>query len=265
MPSISVQSPLEWLRVTPSTDAMFRSRVDQAIGWESAEALKDILPYSVVISNLGSESLAAIGLRFELRSEGKVVYRDFFYHSFLQPGLPVLPAGQSRVFTPLRAANTVAARAVATKGGSGGAMTTLTENQLSAIRQIASAGEIRVSIDVAVAQDGRTAGPDRALALKQMARGFEAFITMREECVSRLRRGDSDAAMQSWLAPYAAQRIVGDRDAPWGDRYTATQKQLATAWSGLLAAGKRGELESSLSFPVIAYSDVIRSLKGGLK
>src|SRR5262249_15277907 len=110
-PVIGVSSPLPWLQITPRSHQAFHSKVQDAIGSDVSPAIAEVLPYSVVVTNNGREPLAGVAILFNLRFGDRTVRWQFFYHSFPVPEAPLLPAGRSLLFTPLRTANILAARA----------------------------------------------------------------------------------------------------------------------------------------------------------
>ncbi|MCZ2076677.1 MAG: hypothetical protein LC130_16990, partial [Bryobacterales bacterium] len=148
-------SPLEWLQIIPSTHPSFSTEIQRVLGPGVAANMGGILPCSVVLSNLGTEPLVAIGIRFQLRINGRLVRRNFFYHSFEHPERPVLGAGESSVFTPSRWHNDYFERARTSKQSGGG-----TDGSNSMMRGLASAEKIHVSIDLSIVPAGRAAGPD---------------------------------------------------------------------------------------------------------
>jgi hypothetical protein len=193
---------------------------------------------------------------------------EFFYHSFGQPDRPLLPVGQHRLFTPMRTANAIAGGAPirGSGGGSGGGGPLTAGAELSELQDLAKAEEINVSIDLAVALDGRTTGADQSSTVNRLKQQLEAYSAMRDECLARLRHGDSDGTIAAWLTPLSTQRIHRDKETHFSDQYTGTQQRMATVWLAFLNAGKRADLESQLTVvtPDIAFPG-IRSLRGGLK
>jgi hypothetical protein len=73
---ITAESPLPWLHITTSSEPGFSALVQAAIGDLDASSLSDVLPYSVVITNGGTEPIVALGLRFKLKTGDKVTHGD---------------------------------------------------------------------------------------------------------------------------------------------------------------------------------------------
>lgn len=161
VPVITVDSPLAWLQITPSTDEGFASKVNTAIGSGVSPEITEALPYSVVVTNNGGPALAGLDVRFSLKLGTRTVVRNFFYHSFPEPESALLPPGRSILITPFKTVNALAGRAARGQATGGGGSQS-SPGDASAIQQLASADIIRISVDLAVASDGRTAGPDAA-------------------------------------------------------------------------------------------------------
>lgn len=242
---IAVHSPLGWLVITPSNNPLLACSIDETVAAGVLDAIRPVLPYSVVVMNQGTVALSGIGIRFLLNVHGKSISRDFFYHSFGQPGRPVLPPGQCRVFTPLKTANALIAGATKAQG-QGGMGPLSRPNELSAMQDLAAADGIDVSIDLAVADDGRYAGPDRASTVKRLNCQVDAFRAMQVECLARLKRGDSDQSISQWLEAVSGQMVIVDNQGG-SHRYAASQKQYATSWLAYMKGGKRSELHTLLA------------------
>ena len=102
------------------------------------------------------------GIRSQsLRQRSVILVRNFFYHSFPEPQSPLLPPGRSVLIKPFKTVNALAGRAARGQATGGGGSQS-SPGDASAIQQLASADIIRISVDLAVASDGRTAGPDAA-------------------------------------------------------------------------------------------------------
>ena len=172
--------------------------------------------------------------------------------------------GRSCLFTPLDSANAIAAGATRVVGP-GGADPLSSPGAQSTLRDLALADEIHVSIDLAIAADGRFAGPDTAQTLRKLNYQVEAYRVMRDECLARLKRAESDASIMQWLDSVSRQKIIHDRNT-YSHRYTAALVGNASQWLGFLKAGRRSDLESLLSsaVPETEFSQII-SLKGGLQ
>jgi len=250
-PTITTESPLAWLQIIPSTDPSFSSEIQRVLGSSVQADLGDILPYSVVLNNLGTEPLVAIGIRFQLRINDRFVKRNFFYHSFERLERPVLGAGESSVFTPSRWHNAYLEQARATKqsgGGTGGLIPRPNPQAVnSMMRDLASAEEIHVSIDLVIVPDGRAAGPDKSRNIQRFQQSRDAYAAMRKEAMTRLARGDSDQLLEAWLAPLSTQIVFRDPETGFAHRFTATQRELANEWLAYLRAGKRSTLEAFLA------------------
>ena len=139
-------------------------------------------PYSVVVTNSGSQALIGIDVRFSIKFADRTVPRNFFYNSFPQPDRPLLPAGRSLLVTPIKSANAIAGGAPI-RQGSGGALNSADDQ--SVIQMLISAQEVNISIDLVVAADGRTAGPDLAKSVKKLAQQKEAYSALRSELLAR--------------------------------------------------------------------------------
>ena len=275
-PVITVDSPLAWLRITPSTDARFASEVDAAIGADVSPAITEVLPYSVVITNSGGPPLAAIDVRFCLRFGTRTVFRNFFYHSFPDPGSPLLPTGHSILITPLKTSNFLAGRGAQAQASGGGGVQPGPRDALvaerlasadgSAIHQLAASDSVGISVDLAVTPDGRMAGPDAARTARKLIQQRDAYTFYRSECIDRIAQGQSDDAIQEWLVHVAEQKIFRDPHTGWSDKYVTTAVSVAGEWLRELRAGGRSSLRSKLlaSPPDMEYP-VVGSLKGGLQ
>ncbi len=244
---------------------MFALRLEEAVGSTVAATLGSVLPYSVIITNTGAVPLVGITVRFALNIDGRTVTRDFFYHSFNQPLHPVVPAGKSRLITPLKTANALAGGAIRVQG-SGGVAVLSSPGEVSALHDLASAKELRVSIDLAVGADGRYAGGDAARTLDRLRKQADAYRAMRDECLMRLRRGDTDQSLSDWLEAFAKRVLVHDQQTHSVDRYIAAQKDFASSWLAAIRAGRRLDLEARLtSVTTEAAFPLIMTLKGGLQ
>jgi hypothetical protein len=245
-PTITVESPLPWLHISADP---------QAVSQVAAALPQAVLAYSVVITNNGTVPIAAIDVLFTVTTAGKAVRRNFLYNQFGE-AQPVLPVGQSRVVTPFASATAIAAGT--NRGGAAGS------NDGQALTILTSADAIHIAIDLVVAADGRTAGPDVAKTIKKLTQQRDAYSAMRAECLARLTQGVPDAAIQAWLTTFSQQKIFRDPETNAGDRYASTQASLARQWLNALKAGKRTELANQLS-TVESQFTAVDSLKGGLQ
>lgn len=263
---VQVDSPLQWLRILPSTDPEFGPRVNDLIPPSALASLAQVIPYSVVVTNAGQEALAGIDVRFTLKLGDRTVTRNFFYNSFPDPTRHLLDPGHSILFTPLKTANAFVGRAQVAQGGGGGGGALSSPSDTMALQQLASATEIRVSLDFAATPDGRFAGPDVAHTVKKLTAQWTAYRDMRTECLAQLKSGNLDSSIEEWLTPFLKQKIVRDPDTGWGDEYTATQVTLASEWQQLLGSGRRSALSAQLSAvtPDLRYP-LVSSLRRGLQ
>ena len=263
-PVITVVSPLSWLEISPSTDSQFSQKVNGAIAPGVGSALASVLPYSVVVTNKGREPIAGLDILFKVKFGDKIVRRNFIYHTFSQPDRFVVPVGQSRLFTPLKTANALAAGAPTGTGGNSGPLSS--QSDTTALQGFASADEIEISIDLAVAPDGKTAGSDESQTVKRLNQEKNAYRIMHDECLGRLMSGYSDASIQEWLGNIASQPVPKDPDVPFSDRWINTQVGLAKAWINYFRTGQRSALLDMLQriSPDIMFP-VIGSLKEGLQ
>jgi hypothetical protein len=249
IPKISVESPLTWLQIVASPDPSFAMRVDEAITPSVKSSIGNILPYSVIVVNAGSENLVGIGIHFQLVKNGtRFASKDFFYHSFNSPNAPLLPPGRRLVFTPSKLANAICGGMPSPgTGGSSSSPYVSSQSYLTELRDLAAVDEIKVSVDLAVTADGRTAGPDRAGTVYRYQQKAQAYLDLRNDCLTRLQRGDSDASLQAWLTPISSQRIFIDSKVGLANSYTLTQKQFAAEWLQYIRGGQRSALESTLT------------------
>jgi hypothetical protein len=266
LPTMLVDSPpLAWVHVSSRSDPGFLQQVSRAMNLNAYSKLERVLPYSVVVTNAGTTPISAIGIRFAVTTAGKIVNRDFFYQSFNQPAHPILAPGVSRLFTPLKAANAVAAGAPWARGG-GDAGPSALPSEAGAIRMLDAADGIRASIDLVVAPDGRLAGPDKMSTVWKLTSQMRGYSELREQCLEKLRRNDSDESMERWLNTVASQSVLRDMQSGLVDRSTSVQIQYAKSWLTYFRNKKRSDLESELtqSRPEVLFSAVL-SLRGGLK
>ena len=236
-PRVTVESPLPWLQITPSSDPQFTSKVNSAIGTAIANQIAYVLPYSVVITNSGDTPITAIGMLFEVTQPGftQPVRLSFFYHNFHLPNKPVIAPGQSRVFTPLKTTTALAAGNVLRSLGGQAAPD---PQRLEPLDSISSAAEIHVSIDLAVGADFRTAGKDRSSFVASMNAQHDAFKAMRNEALARLKAGQSGADLQGWLQSVAKKSVAVRSGTDFSERHFQNmQISLASDWLSELNKG----------------------------
>jgi len=267
-PMVVDKSPLSWLTVVSSSTAAFSAQARALLGQDVADSLAAVLPYSIIVTNTSQTPITGSDVRFTLTAGGRVISKNFFYNSFSPTTNPVLPPGQSRLFTPLRGANAMAAASL-TKGvtaPSGGWPRSISSADSSTMRDLGAAQLVKVSVDFVVASDGRTAGADRAGTLKKLTQTLIAYRELREQCLDHLVRGDADATIQEWLRTISSKLLMVDPETGSGDRYTSMQKQLAGQWLTFLTTGRRDQLYTSLSAATpetqLGY---IANLRGGLQ
>jgi hypothetical protein len=261
-PEITVESPLPWLQILRYGDPAFSAKLAEAVSPAAATQLATVLPYSVLVSDNGPFPLSGIAIRFSLRNSGKAVDRDFFYHSFGQSNRPVIPVRGTRLFTPLKTANALAAGARSvSSGGHMGALSS--PNDAGVLASLAAAESIHVSIDLAIEPSGRFAGPDKTGTVGKLNKQVDAYRVMRDACLSRLGNNDSDESLMVWLASVADQKVFRVQGST--DRSAASQKEYASAWLGLLKAGRRSDLQALVSKTPAEMLPAIVSLKGGLQ
>jgi hypothetical protein len=269
-PKITVDSPLAWVAITPSTDHHFSSKVKSLIGAEAASAISDVLPLSVLVANTGSQPLVGIDVRFSFGSGPTPIVRNFFYHSFPEPTRPVLPPGRTLLFTPFRDANAIAARSIAVRGGQGGQGGAVRHDTkwsgTELFRLLMAADTLRISVDLAVSADGRVAGQDLAMTLRDLAEERDAYAKTRLELLRFFAEGRSNDSIQSWLSSLANRRLVRDPVTRRTDNFVATQASLASEWSAKIGSGGQVALREQLLLqtPESIYS-IVNSLRGGLK
>lgn len=262
---ITAVSPLPWLQITSSAGPQFQSAVDAAVAPNVVTMISQVLPYSVVITNAGSQPLIGLDVRFVLKLAAGTVVRNYFYHSFPQPEKPLLPPGRSILIAPLVSANSLAGGAVPKQGGAGRSLTSTGDQE--ALQLLASAEELDISVDLAVASDGRTAGPDLAGTVKAQNDQRDAYSTLRSECLARMASGYSDAAIEAWLTPISEQKLFEDVPKTHTlDFYARTQLQFAQEWLASLKAGQRADLQAELNTvtPDMVFP-VVSTLRGGLQ
>ena len=262
VPMVTVASPLPWLQITPPSDPRFTALVSSAVPPNVPGMIAAVLPYSVVVTHNGQQALIGLDVRFTVRLPDRTVYRNYFYNSFSQPQRPLMPPGRVMVFTPLASANALAGGAAPGAAGSGGPMSSPTDQ--SAIQMLSSANEINVSIDLAIAQNGLTAGPDVSQIVAELTQQNGAYTDMSGECLARLAAGTPDAAIQAWLLPLSKQNLYRNDATGRVDGYSSAQAKLATQWLAYLSAGRRSDLATILSVPPPQLA-IVASLKGGLQ
>jgi hypothetical protein len=196
--SINVQSPLTWLTITTSTDPSFSAQAAAILGASAATQLSPVLPYSAIVANHGSTAIAGIVMRWEIDYPGhpaNPVVRQFFYH-----GDPVvIPAGEARVFTPIKETMAIATQAVLQAGtGAGQSGYSPNANSQRALNSLASSTAMLISVDLAIDSQGNTAGPDVGRTIKRLAFQKDDYADIRNQMLLRLNGGDSDQALTDW-------------------------------------------------------------------
>lgn len=261
-PTLSVNSSVTWLRVTPASDPQFVALAAAACGQQALATIKDVLPYSFVLTNNGSATLVAVGLRFEVAKGGRTTTRDFFYYSFPDPAKSVIAPGRSILMTPFAWANDVAHNRPRPANSPTGSA-----DDSFVIADLAGADGIRAVIDLLIVQDGRTAGSDSAHNVSQLLSQAQAHYDMTREALMRLQR-DDDAQTVAWLAGLSKQQLPPMRPGQTTDRYASMQKTLARGWLSAMNGGKRAELLANLQF-ITSNEDTtlsfLKSLRGGLQ
>lgn len=270
-PIITVETPLPWLHLTSSTDPSFASTVTRVVGSNARLSIQDVLPYAVVITNSGVQPIAGLSIRFQLKIKGRIVKKDFFYHSFGQPQRPVLKAGESSIFTPSKAHNAFIAQVVtghtAGGGGTGGLVRRVSPQGMSSLMEdLLSAEQLHISIDLAIASDGRSTGLNHMHSVDRMKEGMVAHDAMSSELLARLMRGESDKTIIAWLTPLSKQMVLRDRQTGLSNRFVATQVLLATSWLDALRAGRRSVLQADVSqLAPDVVSVFVKTVREGLK
>lgn len=223
------------------------ARRGRAVGSSVVTTLASVLPYSVVVTNNSLISLTGIDIRFSIGVEGRTVIKHFFYNSLESPSSPIISPQQSRLFTPLKRANEVAARIVSTQGKMSGGGSVLFSGDATTMRDLAAAQQLTISVDLILTVDGQVLGLDRAGTIKKYTQMMSEYSDMRNECLKRLSRGDSDTSIEQWLAPRSQQILTRDAETNVADHRFMMQKRLATEWLALLVAQKRSSLLASLT------------------
>lgn len=258
--TITVQNPIPWIQVTPSTDPAFTAHVDKIIGAEAASQIAYALPYSVVLTNLGDQPVTMLGLVFTVQGVPGTdpFVRTLSYHSRYTPDRPILAPGESQIFTPLKGANAIAA-AARRKAGSGGPAAEA--DRPDGMKDLVNAQAIGISVDLIGVDDGRTGGPDTIQAVATVKAQKAAYAAMKDEYERRIAAGQSNAAIQDWLAKIATQRIVFSASDPITGQVTASQITTAEVW--------RKHLQRDSAPPRVAPAEIafpgVDSLKGGLR
>lgn len=241
-PAITVESPLSWLSITPATDASFDAQVHATLTGDVIASIDYALPYSVVVTNHGSTPIAAITVRFDITTPGvsQPVPWTFFYHQFGLP-TPLIAPGQSRVFTPLRTANALAAGAQAAfiKGKSGSIY------RKEPITALSTATALHVAIDLAVAPDGRSAGRDRAEIVKTYHARKQAYTDMRGEVLNKIHASATQEQVLAWLQATPSSSVRRG-DAPSASRYGQMRYSLSIEWRDTIRKKGLASLEQEL-------------------
>lgn len=273
-PKLTASSPLDWLQVTSFYQPGFARTLAETIGPAGQAALFDVLPYSVVVANLGTEPIVGMDVRFRIGNGARTVTRNFFYHTFSNPNAHLLVPGAKILLTPFKEANAIAAKSssvsMAAKGGGagGGPNDRLAQwRPDSGIMQLlSSADTIQASVDLAFASDGRFAGPDLAMTIPKLTDERDAYVWLRRELLLRLARGDSDESILTWLDSLAAEPLVRDSKTKMTSRFVAARIGLSEDWRNQIRHGRKAQLWDQLTAqtPETVYSFVY-SIRGGLK
>jgi hypothetical protein len=260
---VHVQSPeLSWLKVFSGADPVFNDVLARADSATATGALRDVLPYSIVVENQSSIPLIGLEVRFTIATAGKgPMTKTFFFNSLGRPGECILLPGRSRVITPVNSLNV-----------SGSGLSTEDPFRPGAvaeqIRVLQNADTVSVAVDLVIASDGRMAGPDRGGTLQRLKGSAEGYRQMRAEYLSRpdsLHDAPS-ASLEQWLETEAAQKVMINPQTRTPDSAQVVRKQLARRWLAQIKSGQKQQLNDRLAaFPVeIEFAQVL-SLKGGLK
>jgi hypothetical protein len=250
-------SPLAWVQLTSSQDDGFNSLLKKALGSDTVpDVLTDILPYSIIVTNNVTVALSGVGVRFSVtKSDGKTVYRDYFYQSFGDKKA-MRPPGKSILITPNATMNDVAHhRYVPDASAHVWDFVKLDKGV------IVAANAIEASLDLAVSVDQLRAGPDAAGVLSKMHDQSAGYMSMVKEMAARLKEGHSDAELKAWLTPHAQRRVMRD------DKFSSSQISVAKHWLEQINAGKRDEVEAFIKpipqeNPLLTY---LESIKEGLQ
>jgi hypothetical protein len=192
------------------------------------------LPYSIVITNLGTTPIIAISVRFSLRTGGNIVNKDFFYHSFASRK-PILVAGQSQIMTPIRRYNDIAAsRPHRTQNPQ-----TEAAKEQQSLSMFESAQEVHIIVDMVMSADGRTAGADQAGMLAKTLDQLKGTHDLAGEMSLQIKNGASDSELTTLLASFTNKSSIDDM-------YTGTQDNLARMWIENIRPGNRAAVEATV-------------------
>jgi hypothetical protein len=261
-PNVSAESPVPWLKATPGNAPGFAELAKTVVSDNGLSYLREVLPYSVVLTNCGSAAVVGIGMRFEITNADKTVHRDFFYYSFPNPKIPMMPVGSSRLFTPFSRTNDIA-------HGRQQAPASLARSadDAATLESFGSATGFRAIVDLVITEGGQVAGADTAHNVQQLTSQAQAHYNLTRDATARLNR-EPDAEVIKWLTALAQQPLPSMLPGKVTDRTAETQKTLAAGWLKQMQTGRRGELLQYLN-SVTKMEDstltFLKSLRGGLR
>lgn len=196
-PQLTTNSPVEWLKIVPTHG--LRSTNPHI---HNQDRLTKILPYAVDVTNQGTQAVELLAIVFNVKYSGKpdTIRKEFIFNSFNTSSDPVVAPGVTRLFTPFRTYNALAAGAqnayLIAKDGK-----PMSEN-IDKYRFVES---IQVNVDLVVLADGSYLGPDTTHTIKTYSDRARAFQDMKSELTTRAARRED---VRTWLQSIASQNIV---------------------------------------------------------
>jgi hypothetical protein len=167
-----------------------------------------MLPYAIVVRNTSSLSVTGLAIRYEIRANGNVTWRNFLYLSHLDvasaDSTPIVGPRGSVVITPYHKLNE---QLMGT-----GSSVSLTDRDIDYIERLTgflnSANQVTISIDSVIRSDGTIVGPDHSLTFRGFQRQISAYTDFRNELLGRFAEGGTDADIIAWLQQVESQRSV---------------------------------------------------------
>jgi len=227
----SNQSPLPWLKIITAEDPQFQGKLQSIFGQSANSPLvKAVAPFGIVLTHAGSKNLQGISMVWTLNTGAKSIKHKMFYNLMNDPSAVLMHPGESLFFCPLRSVNFLSksSKAQATAGE------TVLANSADAavLNRFLAADSVTVDVDLIVASDGTSAGPDKGKLLKTTVQDKAAYADMRSECLEYLAQGKP---VLDWLKPIAAKHGRIDPETGFPDHYLSTQIAVANRWIALLS------------------------------
>ena len=117
---------------------------------------------------------------------------------------------------------------------------------LDEMADIVAADLIRISLDLVVALDGRTTGPDRSHKIGQLKAQTKGYDDLRTEFLMRVGQGASDSDIIAWLNTVRAAQLSSSGDLNT-QIYTGFLSSLAQKWLPRVERGQKADLARELS------------------